>query len=697
MAKNKYSKRLPKLQMGGLGQLQQIQAQLGNTMGDALINKAGRTNAAANIGGNVFKGGMSGTGALGAGLGLITGIMDYNKAKQEKEDYDNQVQWGKSMQEMSNYQQTLRNNQVNIPTFPNGGFTGKPEYKTKEQLLAESKYTNASQFYKENPLNKAETYDKLIGNPNLRNEMYNLVKGYTGSPNDSTALFTSGINKYTLPYEELNEPVYESSQGLRNALNPNSKPIDFEVLKTKLGVKADGGDLQNSQESSVQPYTINYNGASHVNGGIPVNGTTGNPVSITGEQADAEVEGQHMSQVPKEGEIAVRFKNSSTPYIFSDKLGYAKEAKKIQNKYSKRPNDKISQDAMYGELEGLMNQQEEYRSKMIDKYATKIKELGGMLSEEDVDQDNLEEMKKGGWIQKAINPKHKGYCTPMTKPTCTGHRRALALRFKHGDLHKEDGGDLPAYANGDFLTEDQYLRGYDTPAPLMPKSVAIPSLGTKIDPTKLNVAYNTREVTESPYTGQVSPLGAVANMAGNAILMATNKKAPGITAPYINAQNVDLSAAREAIKANSIYSRANRLAALRNAGLSQGQYASAIGSVDSDLNRGTNEGLLQSYLGEQQANVGYKQQANLVNTQNAMQAQQYNAAIQDRYNKEQQEYLANLLATPAQYLSESQKAQRDALLIQTQSPNVKVTQKNRGSKAANLLLGPQSVGFNYNG
>lgn len=44
-------------------------------------------------------------------------------------------------------------------------------------------------------------------------------------------------------------------------------------------------------------------------------------------------------------------------------------------------------------------------------------------------------MKKGGavdkkWIQKAINPKHKGYCTPMTKKTCTPKRKALAMTLK---------------------------------------------------------------------------------------------------------------------------------------------------------------------------------------------------------------------------------------------------------------------------
>lgn len=39
-------------------------------------------------------------------------------------------------------------------------------------------------------------------------------------------------------------------------------------------------------------------------------------------------------------------------------------------------------------------------------------------------------------LKKAINPAHKNWCTPMSKPTCTGHRRALAKRLKPGgDLH----------------------------------------------------------------------------------------------------------------------------------------------------------------------------------------------------------------------------------------------------------------------
>ena len=55
--------------------------------------------------------------------------------------------------------------------------------------------------------------------------------------------------------------------------------------------------------------------------------------------------------------------------------------------------------------------------------------------------------KKGGssknWIQSAVNPKHKGYCTPMTKDTCTPRRKALARTFKKmAKSRKHESGGL---------------------------------------------------------------------------------------------------------------------------------------------------------------------------------------------------------------------------------------------------------------
>lgn len=57
-------------------------------------------------------------------------------------------------------------------------------------------------------------------------------------------------------------------------------------------------------------------------------------------------------------------------------------------------------------------------------------------------------IKSGGssknWIQKAVNPKHKGYCTPMTKSTCTPKRKALARTFKKMAKKRkhENGGSI---------------------------------------------------------------------------------------------------------------------------------------------------------------------------------------------------------------------------------------------------------------
>lgn len=51
-------------------------------------------------------------------------------------------------------------------------------------------------------------------------------------------------------------------------------------------------------------------------------------------------------------------------------------------------------------------------------------------------EQSIEESEKK-WLQGAIDDKHKGYCTPMSKSTCTPHRKALAKRFKKGgDLHE---------------------------------------------------------------------------------------------------------------------------------------------------------------------------------------------------------------------------------------------------------------------
>lgn len=37
---------------------------------------------------------------------------------------------------------------------------------------------------------------------------------------------------------------------------------------------------------------------------------------------------------------------------------------------------------------------------------------------------------KKDWIKGAVNPAHKGFCSPLTKKTCTPKRKALAITLK---------------------------------------------------------------------------------------------------------------------------------------------------------------------------------------------------------------------------------------------------------------------------
>jgi hypothetical protein len=50
--------------------------------------------------------------------------------------------------------------------------------------------------------------------------------------------------------------------------------------------------------------------------------------------------------------------------------------------------------------------------------------------EEVLEEGTKTKKKKKKWIQKAIDPSHEGFCTPMTKKTCTPRRKALAKTLK---------------------------------------------------------------------------------------------------------------------------------------------------------------------------------------------------------------------------------------------------------------------------
>ena len=107
---------------------------------------------------------------------------------------------------------------------------------------------------------------------------------------------------------------------------------------------------------------------------------------------------------------------------------------------------KITQEELnkiiHEELESALNERDPYGGNKGDAHRSEDSEYGDLKGIEDykpvVEDEELKE--EDDWIQKAVDPKHKGYCTPMTKKTCTPERKALAKRFKKAAKKKEKQG-----------------------------------------------------------------------------------------------------------------------------------------------------------------------------------------------------------------------------------------------------------------
>jgi len=87
-----------------------------------------------------------------------------------------------------------------------------------------------------------------------------------------------------------------------------------------------------------------------------------------------------------------------------------------------------------------MNEEQE-KNNYPDPIGKKFKPKNQMPKKKRKPQSSVKLSEEDKWIQKSVNPEHKGYCTPMSKDTCTPPRKALAKRFKKGIDEEETGGD----------------------------------------------------------------------------------------------------------------------------------------------------------------------------------------------------------------------------------------------------------------
>lgn len=87
-------------------------------------------------------------------------------------------------------------------------------------------------------------------------------------------------------------------------------------------------------------------------------------------------------------------------------------------------------------MQALQQMQPQQQQAAIQQMAQAIQQQQGQgQAQQQMSPDQQGMMKKGGnWLKGAVNPDHKGWCTPMSNPHCTGRRRQFALMMKknHG-------------------------------------------------------------------------------------------------------------------------------------------------------------------------------------------------------------------------------------------------------------------------
>ena len=209
-------------------------------------------------------------------------------------------------------------------------------------------------------------------------------------------------------------------------------------LKSK--VYARGGRVQGGYP---REELTTYEGSTHEQGGIPLGPRT---EVETGESRFGDM---ILSDMPITQPMVKRWGRQyggPAPITLADaKNGTSMSdvGKRIDRKFDRYAKDKLNELSRGLWLGALSNAQGYESDEGYDNY-------GGY---DDYGQGQQQEeegmMKKGGWIQKAVNPKHKGYCTPMTKKTCTPHRKALAKRFKSGEFrHKKQHGGPYSVGSG---------------------------------------------------------------------------------------------------------------------------------------------------------------------------------------------------------------------------------------------------------
>jgi hypothetical protein len=249
--------------------------------------------------------------------------------------------------------------------------------------------------------------------------------------------------KYGTQYEDYNQftknkhvPVTIPKFNISNPKIANTPQLDETRELDKYNPRLNQTDFNNFAVGGIQQFGVNPN--AELERGEPFRLPDGRIFNIpTGAPTHA----QGGVQLGLPGGTEILGNNKATESKEFKQLGL--KLKRVQDKADKSIEEPSTSLSRSTALRNLNNVQLEWDRLMKTQESQK-----GNESEENM------EYKKGGWISKAVNPKHKGFCTPITKSTCTPRRKAFAMTMKkhHGFHKKEDGGYIE-YAKGGLTPE----------------------------------------------------------------------------------------------------------------------------------------------------------------------------------------------------------------------------------------------------
>jgi len=254
-------------------------------------------------------------------------------------------------------------------------------------------------------------------------------------------------------------------------------------------------------------------------------------------------------------------------------------------------------------------------------------------------------------------------------------------------------GMMPNYDSGNFVGEDTVS---DT-APITTDATSVNNY------TLTGNGDSNTQPTGSKFTGNYNYMIPAAQIAGDVGMLAMQRKMQPqpITAPPITPQQINLAPQRAQIQAQGMAAQRSNQMAMRNAGLNPVQYMSAVGAGNADVNRNTNEALLQSGLAEQQYNVGTANQFAGINAQRKTQADMYNAQMKNYYNQQRLGLMSDIAAVPARGMSNAQDIRQRTMSAEmnnpyynvTNSPNNNLWTTLTGNNQYNLQVSPYGQNF----